>query len=243
MRGSFTYACKYKHELYTTLIMSTIDEGPEQDSYQKLTPLDRYYNNICDDTTHGTAEAIIAIESLFEAEHLLDEDTDRESLRSKIIHMAETAKTDQERKERYLIAPITMLAPYIELTRSPKQVRKWYEDAVEWTLLFAEPDHDLTCITEQEGIARQSCSRSTDCPVVETVIALVDPVFVPDFEDFAYTIDPKQAHDVAKGKLLTARSFGLGDKQLMNASLNNFEREFAARYSTVLAFDEPEKQA
>jgi hypothetical protein len=220
--------------------MPTLDEGPEQEPAFNMTALDRYYNDVCDEP-HYLGEVIIAVESLFEAEQLLDDDTDRENLRRRITQLTETAEDDQHRIERYLMIPITMLAPYIEVTKPINEVRAWYKDAIEWTLLFAKPEHDEACLEEMEEVNPTACHNSLECPIVELAKNLVDPVFNPDFDDVSYLIDTQHAHNVAQAKLLMARSYKLGDKQLMSVNLTSYLRDFAVRNATIATREEPEK--
>ena len=199
------------------------DDFPEREPLGERSAVSRYYNAISMPQLSLSA-VMFAVEDFYEGTSVVDDDDSLEMIRRNVKDLISTTRTLELLRERLMVLPLLMVAPYVELSRSPEQVGAWYKDVVGHVLGNAKPIHDAACAQlMQPDKMPDECNSSRLCPVIKTANELVMPIYEPDFNDLPYRLDPRQAFLVAKAKLGVAKAFNLGDVGLMDYNFTQYK--------------------
>lgn len=142
-------------------------------------------------------------------------------------------ESPEEVRELFSLAPLRFLAPYMEMTCTPTELRKWYARAVHIALTLSEEHTNEACLDLSDDTSQPTfapnCAMSDICPRRYLRVFLTDPLYqMPSF-DASVTFDPEAYFELSDIKLKLAIRHGLVTKEHaeMLSRLNKARR---ARY-------------
>jgi hypothetical protein len=193
-----------------------------------LSPLRRYHNDISKGLKHGFNKVDIhtTLSKLFLAEGVLDDNADMEPLFGYIDTILEQKVDVRIQFEQFMLLPLREIAPLIEVTRTPKQIAKWYEENLFYLKPFNDNDHDYQCIEESMIDLTDACVNSNECPYVVASRVLTADIYNPDFNNLDYQYDHVRKFRIVMKKLHIAKN----DNVFKAAYSEMDEEEYLNRY-------------
>lgn len=222
--------------------MSFIDNDPESPEYvyDDMSPIRRYYCDVHSSYTKSV-EIVMSFEDLLRSQGMIDDSTPLEPLRKSLFSIAETSATPAHARERYILLPLEIVAPFIDQTMKLDDQKAWYKDTISHIKPWLAPDHTELCI-EQSQTDSLECINGDACPLIIAYKHLVDDICQFDPDDTAYILDPKKAYGFARMKMEVATMYGLMSVKAAAFHLREYDKLFAQSFSELPIAEFPQPQ-
>lgn len=206
------------------------DSSNPEEKYDDMTPLRRFYNDVLMKSDQPV-DIVMSFETLLKSEGMIEDSSLLEPLRAYIFSIAETTLKTRHIREKYMLLPFEIIAPYVDTTSDVIKQRTWYEDSVSHTRSFIKHHSDL-CIEEmQDGSA--GCISSEICPLVVMNRHLVAGVCNFNLDDVSYLIDPVATYGSANMKLEIASKYDLIENSRASMLQDAYDVAFTQKYPDV----------
>jgi len=127
------------------------------------TAISRYFDRITDEGLKDY-EYVFAFDEIVNALAMKDDSVDPNKLFQYVREIKEYTDNERIRAEQFMLLPLRVLSPYVELYKPLLVVSAWYEEMANGILQYTQQAHGPECLP---GHALASCGEVSICPVRE----------------------------------------------------------------------------